>query len=351
MNISIAIADLDKDYIYRLTEVLQQNRDLSISAFTSFEKLQAALERTHYDVLLFDPDISGERIRLSGVKLALCLYSEECVNASLYADCPKVLKYQRVSNIYKCILKEYADKAGYSVELGNRINTKLIGVYSPIGGAGKTTVALALTCRLKLIGNTALFLSTEQMESASLVNEHEEEGIAALVEAVGNENVNFKVKLAAISRHGLDDIDYLAGFIKLVDYEAVTEEEIREVLRLIKRESDYQYVVIDMDTNLDRVNKTVFEEVDQILLVEKPGEIPNCKMDIFMKQVLAQEQKNKLLLLHNFAENNSVYGKEQGIPVIGKIHNYGNLSFKNIIHAVNSNGEYEVECLLEAIRY
>lgn len=347
MNISMAIADLNKDYLYRLTEMLQQNRELSISAFTSLEKLQTALEHEHFDVLLFDPGLSSERINFWGVKLALCLYSEECENLGLYNDCPKVLKYQRASNIYKCILKEYADKAGYSLESGGRINTRIIAVYSPNGGAGKTTLALALSCKLKLLGYTALFVSTEQFESASIVNKHEEEGITALIEAVSNDKVNFKVKLTAISQHGLDDMDYLGGFEKLVDYEAVTKEEIEQVLRSIKKESDYQYVVVDMDSNLDAINKAVFEIADFILLVENPGEIPNHKMKIFMEQVFVQEQKRKIYRVHNFAESNSIYREEKDIPLIGEVHHYGNLTFKNIIHAVNANGEYDIEQLLE----
>lgn len=346
MNISLAIADLNRDYVYRLTEVLQHNRDLNISAFTSLEKLQEALEDTCFDVLLFDPDISKEKIKLSGTKLAICFYSEDCKNLHLYDDCAKVLKYQRVSNIYKFLLNEYADKAGYSIDLNNRTSTKLIGVYSPIGGAGKTTVALALACKLKLHGYSVLFLNTEQFDSSSLVNEYGKDSIAALVESVNNEHVNFKIKLEAITRHGLDDVDYLSGFTRLVDYEAVMSDEISKVMQSIKRDSDYQYVVIDMDSNLDLINKIIFEDADQILLVEKPGEIPTYKMKIFMDQVLVQEKRDKMLRIHNFAENNSNYFNQPNIPVIGKIHNYGNLNLKSIIHAVNSNGEYDIDWIL-----
>ena len=69
-------------------------------------------------------------------------------------------------------------------------------------------------------------------------------------------------------------------------------------------------------------------------------------MDVFLKHVFVQERENKMLLLHNFAENGSSYRKKGNIPLIGEIHHYGNLNFKNIIHAVNSNGEYEIERLL-----
>ena len=346
MNISIAIADPNKDYLYRLTEVLQQNRDLNISIFSSSQKLYKALEEDKFDVLLFDPDISAERIPLMDVKLAVCLYSDECQNIDRYKDCGKVLKYQRVSNIYKYILGEYADKAGYSLEPGNQTRAKVIGVYSPIGGAGKTTVALALAGKLKMIGNTVLFLSTEQFDSSSCINKREEAGIISLVEAINCEGINFKIKLEAICRKGLGEMDCLSGFFRLVDYEAVTGDEISRVLEATKKYSDYQYVVIDMDSNLDAINKAVFDTADQIILVEKPGETANYKMQLFVEQAAVQESRNKIFRIHNFAENNSSYIRENNIPVIGMIHNYGNLPMKSVIQAVNSNGCCDVDRLL-----
>ena len=346
MNISLAIADTNRRYVEKLSEVLQQYHDLTISLFTNAEKLQAALDQTRFDVLLFDPDISPERLSISGVKLAVCLYSDGCGNMGLYPDCAKILKYQRISNIYKNMLREYADKAGEYADFGNRTSTKLIGVYSPAGGSGKTTVALAIASRLKSMGNAVLFVNTEQLESASFVNTHDEDGLAMLVEDAENENVNFKVKLTAISKHGMDDMEYVEGFTRLVDYAAMTGEDIGNVFRRMKRESDYRYVIIDMDSNLDAVNKTIFELADQVVIVEKPGELPVRKMELFAQQVLVQEQKNKLVRILNFAESNSVYCNELDVPVIGTIHNYGNLKLDSIIRAMNANGEYTAERLI-----
>lgn len=133
MNISIAIVDTNREYVERLSEVLQQYHDLTLSLFTNFDSLQKALEQNRFDIVLFDPDISRERLTVSTVKLAVCFYYDHCVNLNMYANCAKVLKYQRVSNIYKDILREYADKAGGAEEFGNRMKTCLIGVYSPVG--------------------------------------------------------------------------------------------------------------------------------------------------------------------------------------------------------------------------
>lgn len=346
MNISIAIGDADREYVERLSEVLQQYHDLTLSFFTNFDSLQKALEQKQFDILLFDPDISQERLTVSGVKLAVCFYRDSCSNLHMYANCAKVLKYQRVSNIYKDILREYADKAGGAEEFGNRMKTRLIGVYSPVGGSGKTTIALAIACRLKALGNQVLFVNTEQLESSSIVNTHDEDSMAMLIEDSGNEKVNFKVKLTAVSKHGLDDMEYLEGFTKLVDYDAVTGEEIARVLERIKKESDYQYVVIDMDSHLDPVNRAVFQLADQIILVERPGELPVRKIELFAQQVFAQEYKNKMFRVWNFAESQSIYSNELEVPVIGKVHHYGNLKLESMVHAINANGEYMIDTLL-----
>lgn len=342
MNISMAIVDSDKDYTSRLSEALQQYTDLSISIFTSLQTFQETIARERFDILLFDPDVSEEYLPLSSVKLAVCLYSDECKNTARYTECVKTLKYQRVSNIYRDVLREYANKAGGSFGFDSQQNTKLIGVYSPIGGAGKTTFALAFTGKLKSLGNSVLYASTEQLESASAVNDHSENGMAILIEDLSNENVNFKVKLTAISKRGMDDMEYLEGFTRLVDYEAVTAAEVKEVFERIKKESDYQYIVIDMDSNLDAVNRTIFEMADQIVLVERPGELPMRKMELFSQQILVHEQERKLYKIQNFAESNSVYSDEPDVPVIGKVHHYGNLKLANIIRAMNSNGEYDI---------
>ena len=144
MNISIAVVDSDKEYNKRLSEVLQQYDELTIYICSSVQQFQKTMENNHIDVVLFDPDISEERLTFPGIKLPICLYSDEARNRSLYADFAKVIKYQRVSNIYKEFIREYADKAGYSADFDYSQNTGILAVYSPIGGSGKTTVALAI---------------------------------------------------------------------------------------------------------------------------------------------------------------------------------------------------------------
>ena len=174
MNISIALADSSKTYVERLSEGLQQYDELAIHVYTNERTLREAMEKVRFDVVLFDPDLSAETLSFPGVKLPVCLYSDESGNMERYAAFAKVQKYQRISHIYKEIIREYADKAGYTVHADCSGNTEVIVFLFAAGGTGKTTAALAAASQLAAQGNKVLFVSLEQLNSSLCVHPKKE---------------------------------------------------------------------------------------------------------------------------------------------------------------------------------
>lgn len=348
MNISIAIADKDREYAERLSEMLQQYTELSIKQYTSGEKLLEAMEvkKEKFDIVLFDPDISWERMVFTGVRLPICLYSDGAENRGLYADFAKVMKYQRVSRIYKEIMKEYADKAGYSASFNHSQKTNMIAVYSPVGGSGKTTLALALASRMAGLGKTTLFVSVEQLNSSFYVNPKQEEGITALVEAARNEKVNFEMKIKGTLKQGFNGMLYLEGFDRIVDYDAVTESELADTLDKIRRCEVCDIVLVDMESNLNPMGKVILDMADKIVLVERPGELPAAKTELFARQAVMNEYQGKMMKLYNFAEERSQYCPDLELPRIGLVHNYGNIPLKDLIKNILSNKEFVVDSLI-----
>ena len=343
MNISIAVADSNRDYIERLSEGLQKYEELAIHVYTNGPKLQAAIDSGHFDIVLFDPDISEGRLSFSNVRFPVCLYSDESRNRGIYADFAKVVKYQRISSIYKEIIREYADRAGYCADFDHSQNTAVIAVYSPAGGCGKTTLALALASRLSGLGKDVLFVSAEQLSSSSYVNPKQEEGITALVESASDENVNFGLKVKGTMKQGMNGMFYVEGFERIVDYDTVTGSEMGDALDKIRRCGLCDMIVVDMESSLDSIGRAVMELADHIVLVEKPGELAAVKMKLFAGQALMNEHRKKMVKICNFAENAAAYCQEMDVPIAGMVHNYGNLPLKNILQAINANGEIAVE--------
>lgn len=345
MNISIAIVDKNREYLDRLVEVLQEYRELTVSMFTSAERLEQMLQTKKIDIVLYDPDVSDTKINLTGCGMGICLYSDEAQNTSLYTDAKKVLKYQRVSMLYKEILKLYAEEANISFDLGNSHKTRLLAVYSPIGGSGKTTISLAMASKLASYGKNVLYLNMEQLNSSSCLNPFVEEGLISLVEAV-NENQNFELSMKGIMKKGLNGVLYIEGFERIVDYNIVAKDEAYKVLDNIRKSNVCDVVIVDMNSYIDDIGKTVFELADDIVVIEKPGDFPNWKMNMFAQQALTLEYKNKMCLVTNFAEGNT-RATDGLAEKIGQVRNMGNQPVKTIVQAICSNNEIQLNGFMD----
>ena len=347
MNISVAIVDKDKEYVRRLSEELQQYAELSLHVYTGEESYRNAVERTRFDVVLFDPDISDLPLSFPEVKLPVCLYSDDASNAGKYADTVKIMKYQRISRIYQELIREYAEKAGYSADFDHSQNTTMIAVHSPLGGSGKTTVALAIASALTARGTSALFVSMERLGSSFCVNPKKEDGIVALIQAASDPVVNFELKLKGIMKQGLNGIFYVEGFDRFADYDAVTEEEIESVLMKMKRCGVVETVIVDMDSDMDMVAKTILRQADRIVELERIGSFPEAKMGLFIQQGIVNENKHKMVRVRNFAESSSRFSFEWDIPLAGTVHNYGNVQSKTVIDAISANGEIDLDTIMK----
>ncbi|MBQ7766819.1 MAG: AAA family ATPase [Lachnospiraceae bacterium] len=348
MNISIAIVDKDKDYVARLVEVLQEYEDLNVSVFTNVDLLEETLLTKKIDVVLFDPDVSDSKISLLNAKMWICLYSDEARNTSYYTDCEKVIKYQRISKIYKEVIKAYADKVGSWVDFDRSQNTKIIGVYSPIGGSGKTTVAFSLASKFSSFGKKVLYLSLEQLDASGLLNPRteEEDGITQLFEAIG-ENINFELKLKGITKKGFNDIYYVEGFERIIDYNTITSDEMKEVIERIKKSGSFDIIILDMGSALDSLCEVCLEISDSLVLVEKAGEIAAKKIEMFATQVFVREWMGKMFKVCNFMENNAILSNRLDVPNIGNIPNFGTQTFKNVIQMITNKDVMNVNTILK----
>ncbi|MBR4082973.1 MAG: AAA family ATPase [Lachnospiraceae bacterium] len=346
MNISIAIADTNKSYRERLVEVLQEYEDLSVSVFTNAERLEETLQTKNFDIVFFDPDICDKKMTFYNTKMNVCMYSDEARNTNLYSDCVKVLKYQRISKIYKDIVKAYADKVGNWADFDRSQNTRLVSVYSPIGGSGKTTISLALASKLTSLGKSVLLLSMEQMDSSACMNPHteEEDGIIALLQAVV-ENSNFELKLKGATKKGLNGIFYVEGFERIVDYNTVDKEEIYQVVDKIRKSGSYDVVIFDMNSCYDTICQVVFEQADSILVVERAGELALKKLEMFAQQAIAKEYIAKMYKICNFVDNNTKKSEALTVESIGNVHNYGTQALKEVIQAIMTKEAINVNVL------
>lgn len=349
MIIRIAIADKNPDYIERLSAVFQGYSDLLPDFFTSGEALETALENKNYNIVLFDPDISEDRLYFDEKILPVVLYREDAENLAYYASLKNIHKYQRVSGIYKEIMAEYAKVAkDLGIELSTGGRTQIIAVASPMGGSGKTAVSCILADAIRKSGHTVLHVSAEMFNTASAFFPKQDEGITALIRAVA-ETKDFKAQLSGTVNTNENGIMYVEGFDRMVDYDDVSSAEMEETLRKIGGTGLAEYVVVETSGIMDRVTQGVLAAADKILLTEVPGEIESMKMAAFMEQT-DDETILKAAVIHNKKDStskskNKYYAGQ--LKVVGEINNMGALALKDLVRYGGQNSRLDMDYILE----
>ena len=280
----IAIADKDPDYIERLSAVFQGYSDLLPDFFTSADALEEAMEMKNYNIVLFDPDISEDRLYFDEDVVPVVLYRDDAENLAYYASLKNVNKYQRISGIYKEIMSEFAKVAkDLGIELSTAGRTKVIAVASPVGGSGKTAVSCILADTIQRSGHTVLHLSAEMFNTASAQFPKLDEGITSLIRAVA-EVKDFEAKLSGVVNTYENGIMYVEGFDRVVDYNAVTSAEMETVVKKIGSTGIAEYLIVETGGISDAVTQGVLAAADKILLTETPGELEAIKMAAFSEQ-------------------------------------------------------------------
>lgn len=334
MMIKIAIADKNREYVEKMVNVLEGYEGITLFAYTDRQALEQALLTRHFDVLLFDPSVYQGQAKTDRSMLAVMLLDK---NAGVPESCKnfkKIQKYQRISRIYQQMLELYAEVCEDTGEIVGGSRTAAVAFYSPIGGVGKTTLALAVATRLAAQGYRTFYLNLEDMASEDCYLEQSGgKGMSELVSCLGEE-INFGMKIKGLLLNKTDRLFYLNHFESPNDILEMTGEETLQLIEQFQRADLFDVLVIDLGVAFNEKVQNVFEAADKIVLVEKTDAIAERKMSCFLDQIhIIKEYGKKMVRVMNFD-----VGRESAvssdIPLAGRIHRVPNPDAAQLITAL-----------------
>lgn len=308
MKIKIAIADTNETYARRLFEALQRQENLSLSVFTDKKRMESDLSSTRYDIILFDYSMySGDGI-FKNAKLSVLLYDEEAEQPYIGTGKYKVVKkYQRGSSIYKEVIGLYSEFVSDSVFFGRSgEQCRVLCVYSPAGGVGKTTVSMAIANTIANMGRNVMYLNFEPIPAyGSFMPLKGEKGMGALLAAIDG-NGSFSLKLESLMKKTLQGIIYFEKFENLLDIYELTAEDVEKLIRMISETVKADFIIVDMGTQYDAVNRSIMDISDKIVFVERNDSIAEEKIRAFAAHpTVIREYADKICSVINFSESNS----------------------------------------------
>lgn len=310
MKIKLALCTTDKGYADKFVNYfsIHYADRMEFSQFTQMPAFLEFLKKGHPDICLIGEENAGEIKALKTYQTAFVLLAEE---RGALEDVPSIFKYQKAELIFKELLNIYADSRKGSRLLREHVQGEAhtYAFCSPSGGSGATTIALAYAMRLAK-QKPVLYLNLQQYGNADLILNAEGNGkFDDVIFALKSKRGSLSLKLESLVRRSRENVDFFVSCNNPLDLQELTGEELLALLREVVTCGLYEYVIVDMDSQLGDREFTVLNEVEHIIAVEGGNEENGIKFEKFYVALEAAENRrnmdlvSKLSLFYNKFSN------------------------------------------------
>lgn len=313
MKIRLLIASGDRDYTEHLSRVLADKyADMfEVSVCSTQAQWAEVLAGGCEAVLLEPPFAQGD---LGGVRLPLLLCSGAPEGRMSCGDLERIEKYQRISSIVGSILENYAQFSFGMADLRKK-HGHVTAVWSPAGGTGKTTVALAYAARKASDGKQATYLSLENFCSVPAYfsgADHEKKSISTVFERL-EADVPMLLK-GVLQQDPGSGIAYYCGSNNYDDMNILTDEDLDVLIQGCI--ANTEELVVDLSAQCDGKTQKIFALADTVLIVNDGTPAAQTKLEQFVRQHnIAQLIQGKSVLVNNKGAKTAVSGMERTVEL------------------------------------
>lgn len=231
--------------------------------------------------------------------------------------CEHILKLQDMSGISrKKRGKDECYGATVSVEYREKHkNVEIIGIFSPVARCGKTTLAVALT---QLLGkeDRSLMICMDQF---SEIFSRDRDNLSDLIFRIHN-NCNFRSEKSDMiferRAYGKEDektdcltetgdcienlilryiqnwnqMDYIPAPLYEDDLNQISSAQMAEILKLLKKQNQYRYIVVDIRTGMDNLQE-ILRLCDHVFMPDPGDTVSSSKIHVFEELMRKQNRQ------------------------------------------------------------
>jgi MinD-like ATPase involved in chromosome partitioning or flagellar assembly len=301
-KLNLVVADTDEAYVENIVNYFMTNHSqrFQISSFTKHEFLYDFLsELRKIDVLLVSPEMYTESLPKEGITEIFILTSGELPEN--YKGLNHIDKNQIGDGFVKKIADRYPEDEDSAVEVPiieepvlveqaiKDRKTKVIAIYSPLGGVGKTTIAVSSSIYCGKKGLNVFYLNFESFQSTPLFfNCKNEKSYSKLLQYVKDKRDDLHQMIEASKQVDADhNVYYLSPPESILDILEAEPKDFRRLINEFKSMGMYDIVIVDMSSELSDRNIALLEACDQVVLVLAQDAISNIKAESFSQQIEA----------------------------------------------------------------
>lgn len=303
-RLNLVIADPDESYARGLSGYISSYRSEAfiVSCFTKAESLACHMEQQPtVDILLISPEFYDVSRDYAGIKMKAVL--SEGLLSREYPGFQIIGKYCTGEKLLSEIMHLYSKLNPDELRLSSCLkNAVLIGVYSPAGGTGKSTVAAALAIHCAELGMQSFYLNLESVQSTGIyLGSNSKRGLSYIFYYLKEKSGNLSFKMEGIKSSGEGTgVHYFNPPESPMEYGEINACELEQLVQGIKGMGSYDYIFIDMSSSLDMKNLKLMELCDRIILVALQEPVSLYKNRVLFNELAKLNDTDKTGVMDKF---------------------------------------------------
>ncbi|MDQ2085711.1 AAA family ATPase [Herbivorax sp. ANBcel31] len=287
-ELRLVIADNDQDYIDSFIDFIssKHKNKFYVKSFTNEKSLYEHIDKTdRVDILIIDPFFYREDIDLKKVVAPVVLSAG--ILPKEIKDFEIISKYQTGDNLVSAVLNIFSEKSNFEIHTkdGSK-NTKVFTFFSPSGGTGTSTLAVAAALECVKNNLNVFYLNLERFSSTtaffnSAGNGQSLSNIMFFLKE-NSKNLSLKIETSRI----IDDttgIHYFFPPENILDIEDVTTDEIKRLIEQMKKMAYYDVIIADIGNELNNINISLLQKSDYLFYVLSYDKVSKLKFEEMLK--------------------------------------------------------------------
>lgn len=302
-KLHLVIVDREEPYIDALASYLMDCHfdRFKISTFTNEEYLMEFLNRIEgkIDILLIDDQLFRKSLSLQRVR-TLIILTNGSIDVEL-SSLSVIDKYQPASKLVKDIFNILSEDEVQASQYYSfaRNKTKVISVYSPRGGIGKTSVAIGCSLLSSERGKRVFYLNLEFLQSTPFFFDCDiEQSFSEVLYYIKDKKKKLSLKVEAMTNEDFESkVHYFSPPESTIDFNEILPEELAFLVNQLRATNQYDVIFVDMTSNLSSNNISILSESDEILLLIDQDEISLVKLENMIKNLEIITKRNNVRIL------------------------------------------------------
>ena len=316
--------DWDKSYVQRFYDAINKDysNKLEIHAFTSENSLLNFLNHNKIEVLLVNENINLN-IKHDSKLIILKLIEKNNIENELNS----ILKYQRVSLIYKEILNAYSQVYKGLSSNDKNYSSKIISFMSSGTGSGTSTIASSLALNLAEKGIKTLFLDLQSFATInSIFNAEGKFSMSEIIFAIKSNKENISARLETAVKMDNSGVFFYDPCKNPLERNELKSDELIKLLDSLNESGIYEYIIVDINYLVNELCLSLLKYSDRVFLVANTTEESQIRLSSIIKsiQIISKHNNESYIDKINIIYNKFISGK-------------GN---------INQNKEFETVCYI-----